>query len=146
MSTSNELGTMRCMTQESAAWVLGIDSRHLRRLKDAPRDATTGKYNAADLVAWWLLAKGVSEALIDRQLGHSSATENERRSAAWSVVGRKFYTYADYLTLDARRSAEAVRELLDQAETELLSVAHTSALVDGPRTVDNESTRRRSIG
>lgn len=40
----------------------------------------------------WALAAGVTEALIDRQLGHVSAGADEARKAAWSVIGRKHYT------------------------------------------------------
>ncbi|MHC5057170.1 MAG: hypothetical protein ACYTKD_21035 [Planctomycetota bacterium] len=59
------------------------------------------------------------EVLIDCQLGHTSPAGNAALHAAWSMVGRTHYTDMDFLTLDARRSAAAVRDLLDRAEAEL---------------------------
>ncbi len=38
------------------------------------------------------------------------------------MVGRTHYTDMDFLTLDARRSAVAVRDLLDRAEAELVDL------------------------
>ncbi len=64
----------------------------------------------------WSLAAGVPEILIDRQLGHASSAGDAALRAAWSAVGRAHYTDMNFLTLDARRSAEAVREMLDRAE------------------------------
>lgn len=71
----------------------------------------------------WALAAGVAEALIDRQLGHVSPGADEARSAAWSVIGRKHYTDLGFLTLDARKSAEAVRSILDASEAEFQETA-----------------------
>jgi hypothetical protein len=65
------------------------------------------------------LAAGVPEILIDRQLGHSSPAGEAALKAAWSVLGREHYTDMGFLTLDARRSAEAVRGMLDRATGEL---------------------------
>ena len=42
--------------------------------------------------------------------------------AAWSAIGRAHYTDMNFLALDARRSAEAVRGILDRAEAELRDV------------------------
>ena len=67
----------------------------------------------------WALAAGVPEILIDRQLGHSSPAGDAALRAAWSAVGRKHYTDMGFLTVDARRSAEAIRGVLDRAEAEL---------------------------
>ncbi len=64
----------------------------------------------------WSLAAGVPEILIDRQLGHTSRAGEAALRVAWSAVGRAHYTDMNFLTLDARRSAEAVREMLDRAE------------------------------
>jgi integrase len=71
----------------------------------------------------WALAAGVPEILIDRQLGHASPAGDAALHAAWSAVGRAHYTDMGFLTLDARRSAEAVREALDRAEEALRDVA-----------------------
>ena len=43
--------------------------------------------------------------------------------AVWSLVGRRHYTDMGFLAPDARRSAEAVRGILDRAEAGLLEVA-----------------------
>jgi integrase len=67
----------------------------------------------------WALAAGVPEILVDRQLGHSSPAGEAALHAAWSAVGRKHYTDMGFLTVDARRSAEAVRGVLARAEDEL---------------------------
>ena len=66
----------------------------------------------------WALGAGVPEVLIDRQLGHSSPAGEAALHAAWSAVGRAHYTDMGFLTLDARRSADAVRKILDHAEAE----------------------------
>lgn len=70
----------------------------------------------------WAMAADVSEGLIDRQLGHASPGMDEARKAAWSVVGRKHYTDHGRLTPDARRSAEAVRGMLDSEVAELAEI------------------------
>jgi integrase len=67
----------------------------------------------------WALAAGVPEILIDRQLGHASPAGEAALHAAWSAVGRKHYTDMGFLTVDAKRSAEAVRGVLSRAENEL---------------------------
>jgi len=81
----------------------------------------------------WALAAGVPEILIDRQLGHSSPSGEAALRAAWSAVGRAHYTDMGFLTLDARRSGQAVRETLDRAEEALREVASCggTALVAG---------------
>jgi hypothetical protein len=70
----------------------------------------------------WALAAGVPEILIDRQLGHTSPAGNAALHTAWSMVGRTHYTNMNFLTHDARRSATAVRDLLDRAEAELVDL------------------------
>lgn len=67
----------------------------------------------------WALGAGVPEVLIDRQLGHSSP------------AGRAHYTDMGFLTLDARRSADAVRKILDHAEAECREVLATGDSVLG---------------
>ena len=69
---------------------------------------------------------GVPEILVDRQLGHSSPAGESALQAAWSTVGRSRYTDMGFLTADARRSAEAVRGVLDRAEVELGELASDS--------------------
>jgi hypothetical protein len=64
----------------------------------------------------WATAMGVSEILVDRQLGHASKSDDERRQDAWSEIGRRHYTDMTFLTLNARESAIAVRKLLDRAQ------------------------------
>jgi len=67
----------------------------------------------------WALMSSVPEILIDRQLGHTSPGGEAALKAAWSLVGRSHYTDMNMLAGDARRSAEAVRKVLDRAEAEL---------------------------
>jgi integrase len=74
----------------------------------------------------WALAAGVPEILIDRQLGHTSPAGEAAQRAAWSLIGRRHYTDMGFLALDARRSAEAVREMLDRAEEEYRDVVASS--------------------
>ena len=77
----------------------------------------------------WSLAAGVPEILIDRQLGHTSRAGEAALHAAWSAVGRANYTDMNFLTLDARRSAEGVREFLDRAEGEYRDVVASGGSV-----------------
>ncbi|MHC5059164.1 MAG: hypothetical protein ACYTKD_31305 [Planctomycetota bacterium] len=83
----------------------------------------------------WALSRGVPEILIDRQLGHSSPSGEAALRAAWSAVGRTHYTDMRFLTLDARRSAEAVRKALDEAEETLREAASSgfTAFAPNPR-------------
>ncbi len=67
----------------------------------------------------WAIVAGVPEILIDRQLGHTSPAGDAALQAAWSAIGRAHYTDMNFLALDARRSAEAVRGVLARAEDEL---------------------------
>jgi len=60
---------------------------------------------------------GVPVILIDLQLGHSTL------SATGSRTGRTHYEDKEFMALDAHRSAEAVREKLDEAESEFRDVA-----------------------
>ena len=61
--------------------------------------------------------------MIDRPLGQWSRGGDAALKAAWSVVGRKHYTDMGFFTMDARRSAEAVREVLDRATEALRHTA-----------------------
>ncbi len=67
----------------------------------------------------WAIVAGVPEILIDCQLGHTSPAGDAALQAAWSAIGRTHYTDMNFLALDARRSAEAVRGVLARAEDEL---------------------------
>ncbi len=75
-----------------------------------------------------------TKILIDRQLGHTSPGGDAALKAAWSLVGRAHYTDMNMLAGDARRSAEAVRKMLDRAEAELMEDAARgdTALVTPP--------------
>lgn len=72
----------------------------------------------------WALVAGVPEILIDRQLGHTSPTGEAALKAAWSAVGRQYYTDMGFLTGDAKRSAQAVRQILDRATAEFQEIAN----------------------
>ncbi len=71
----------------------------------------------------WALVSGVSEIMIDRQLGHSSPAAEAMLKMAWSVIGREHYTEMAFLTMSAKKSAEAVRKMLDTAEADLHKIA-----------------------
>jgi len=71
----------------------------------------------------WALASGVPEIMIDRQLGHSSPAGEAALKAVWSVVAREHYTDMKFLTMSAKKSADAVREMLDTAEADLRKLA-----------------------
>jgi len=112
----------------------------VRRLADAIRPAWRERMTGVDQHCLrmthrtWALAAGVPEILIDRQLGHSSPSGEAALRAAWSAVGRAHYTDMRFLTLDARRSAEAVRKALDGAEGALREAASSglTALMRAP--------------
>jgi hypothetical protein len=93
----------------------------VRRLADQLRPAWEERMRGVDQHALrmthrtWALAAGVPEILIDRQLGHTSPAGDAALHAAWSAVGRAHYTDMNFLTLDAKRSAKAVRDVLDRA-------------------------------
>ena len=79
----------------------------------------------------WALAAGVPEILVDRQLGHTSPAGDAALRAAWSAVGRAHYTDMNFLALDARRSADAVREMLDRAEADFSNVVERGETILG---------------
>jgi integrase len=89
------------------------------------------------------LVAGVPEILIDRQLGHTSPAGEAAQSAAWSLIGRKHYTDMSFLALDAKKSADAVRGVLDRGEAELTEVAAEggTALVATERVVRKAARR-----
>lgn len=94
----------------------------------------------------WALMAGVPEILIDRQLGHTSPGGDAALKAAWSLVGRGYYTDMNMLAGDARRSAEAVREMLDRAEAELAEAvsAKRTALVPPGRKESKKKRRKKA--
>lgn len=70
----------------------------------------------------WARAVGVVGEVIDKQLGHAPGEAEELsqlRRIAGSRTGRRHYLGLDSELFDARRSAVAVRELLDGAEAAL---------------------------
>ncbi|MGE4141672.1 MAG: hypothetical protein AB7N76_13600 [Planctomycetota bacterium] len=64
----------------------------------------------------WAQARGVPPVLIDKQLGHADPGEFEvMRALAGSETGRKHYLDLGSELFDAGRSAQAVRDLLEEA-------------------------------
>jgi hypothetical protein len=64
----------------------------------------------------WAQARGVPPVLIDKQLGHADPGEFEvMRALAGSETGRKHYLDLGSELFDAGKSAQAVRELLEEA-------------------------------
>jgi integrase len=95
-------------------------------LADELRDKWAGRMVGIDVHALrkthrtWALANGVPEVLIDKQLGHAARNGDGDslellRVVAGSETGRKHYLDMRSKLLEAGRSAEAVRELLDEA-------------------------------
>ena len=66
----------------------------------------------------WAEAQGVAPIVIDKQLGHRGDADGSdlTRLLAGSRSGRHFYLDVDFARFDPRRSAEAVRAVLDEAE------------------------------
>ena len=87
----------------------------------------------------WALRQGVPEILVDRQIGHTS-TAAKALEAAWSSIGRAHYTDFRMLTLDAGKSAEAVRATLDEATRELQTE------IEAGRSVLGKPIRRGRMG
>ena len=108
-------------------------------IADGIRDAWQERMRGVDQHALrmthqsWSLLAGVPDILIDRQLGHTTPGGEAALNAAWSLVGRRHYTDLNFLAMDAKRSADAVRDMLDRAETELAEIAARgeSALTSG---------------
>ena len=100
----------------------------VRRISDGIRESVVERMKGVDQHCLrkthrtWALMAGVPEILIDRQLGHTSRGGDAALKAAWSLVGRSHYTDMNMLSGDARRSAEAVRKMLDRAEDELQEI------------------------
>lgn len=70
---------------------------------------------------WAELLGGVPAPVIDRQLGHAGDDNSmsDLRALAGSVTGRRHYLDRATPLLDPRRSAKAVRDVLDQAHEDL---------------------------
>ncbi len=93
----------------------------------------------------WALAAGVPEILIDRQLGHASPGGEAALKAAWSVVGRKHYTDMGFLTMDAKRSAEAVRDVLGRAMATLRDTVSDGGCALGVHAADDRRCARTAM-
>lgn len=69
---------------------------------------------------WAELLGGIPAPVIDRQLGHAeSGSMSDLRALAGSLTGRRHYLDRSTPLLDSRRSAQAVRDVLDQALEDL---------------------------
>lgn len=72
----------------------------------------------------WAQARGVPPVLIDKQLGHADPGEFEvMRALAGSETGRKHYLDLESELFDAGRSAQAVRDLLDEVRAWVASAS-----------------------
>lgn len=97
----------------------------VERLHDTWADRMTGIdiHSLRKTHRTWAEAKGVHPILIDKQLGHSTPSGLAALDAAKSILasptGRKHYVDMNLEVLDARRSANAVREMLDSAAAAL---------------------------
>lgn len=62
--TAGQKDSLENLTQQSAAWLLGIDTKALRDAHPPARNRKTGTYNGPELVAWWM-ARAVEKATPD---------------------------------------------------------------------------------
>src|SRR5581483_4399277 len=73
----------------------------------------------------WAEAAGVHPILIDKQIGHATsaggAALDMARALIVSPTGRKHYVDLGLEMIEAKRSAEAVRKLVDDAKSALLA-------------------------
>ncbi|MBL4849367.1 MAG: hypothetical protein JKY65_27890 [Planctomycetes bacterium] len=93
------------------------------------------RYRAPDLHAFrathrtWAAAVNVPPTCIDKQLGHARTGDGRsleiHRVLAGSSVGSRFYTDLNSELFDASKSAEAVRQILDQNEDQVLIAGGT---------------------
>jgi len=70
----------------------------------------------------WCVQQQLPEVFIDLQLGHASERNKAHLAAFWSLTGAKHYTDYDLLTGNAVRVAEAIRQLIDEADAEYLAL------------------------
>lgn len=102
----------------------------VKALADELRDTWQERMQGVDVHAFrkthrtWAEAKGVPPILIDKQLGHTHSTIDHHsmeimRVIAGSATGRRHYLDLRSTIFDASRSAEAVRQVLDEAENAL---------------------------
>jgi hypothetical protein len=122
----------------------------VRRVADRVRPSWEARMVGIDLHALrkthrtWAEAAGVHPILIDKQLGHStaagSAAIDVARSLLVSPTGRKHYVDMTLEMIEARRSAEAVRSVLEGARADALkrcrpTVFTTSRCDQTPRSI-----------
>ncbi|MBI3723100.1 hypothetical protein HY251_03975, partial [bacterium] len=107
------------------------EEQRVRALAERVRPAWHARMLGIDLHALrkthrtWAEAAGVHPILIDKQIGHSTAAGSAAIDAARSLLvsptGRKHYVDMGLDMIDAKRSAEAVRKILDDARIEVLA-------------------------
>lgn len=108
-------------------------AREIRSIAERLREGVQARMVGIDLHALrkthrtWAEAAGVHPLLIDKQIGHATAAGGAALEAAKALIvsptGRKHYVDMGLEMIDARRSAEAVRRLLDDATEALLGSA-----------------------
>jgi integrase len=110
--------------------------RQVRDIAEHVREPVEARMEGIDLHALrkthrtWAEAAGVHPILIDKQIGHATsaggAALDMARALIVSPTGRKHYVDLGLEMIDARRSAEAVRKLVDDAKTALLTATAPS--------------------
>jgi hypothetical protein len=98
--------------------------REVRSIAAQVREAVEARMEGIDLHGLRKTA-GVHPILIDKQIGHATSAGGAALDAARALIvsptGRKHYVDMGLAMIDARRSAEAVRKLVDDARAEIRS-------------------------
>lgn len=108
-------------------------AREVKAIGEKLREAVELRMAGIDLHALrkthrtWSEAAGVHPILIDKQIGHATSAGGAALDAARALIvsptGRKHYVDMGLEMIEAKRSAEAVRKLLDDAREQILSSA-----------------------
>lgn len=114
-------GNPKLITEDTHAERAELEERVVAIAREIQRE-WNGRMRGVDVHALrkthrsWAQARGVPPVLIDKQLGHADPGEFEvLRALAGSETGRKHYLDLGSELFDAGRSAQAVRDLLEEA-------------------------------
>ena len=97
-TTASQTATMRSLTQQAAAWLLGFKAvTTLRGATDCPRNGDNS-YNAHDVVSWHA-AREAERALSGRKPSHLSDEDRERMAnLAWAISDLGAVVVSDVVT------------------------------------------------
>lgn len=126
MSSANLIKQLETLQQNHAAWVLGIDPRQLRRLKDCPRNPDEAKsFNVRDIIRWRVQGSGSDRSLdaiklqkeieIVEQKTASLKRNNERESQKF-VESEDVTQMADLMINIYRDAATEIKKKIGDCE------------------------------